>query len=566
MAEAMILGLTIVTTAALVVLGSLAIFFGLRPGSSPADTLAGTADRDAVFVFCGPDLMDCSQPGKTLLDALADAAPDPEAATPWTRLHAYLAARFPELDQALSGLVAQGQAELRSATGDGLVLSMRAFKGRTHLRLSDTSVEGALLAIDRLSFDALQDELHTLRSVARLAPVLIWKTDPEGRVIWANTPYIRAVQESADDRELTWPLPDIFAGMVPDEKGRMALQSEQGQRWFAHSQGAGGAQDLHFAVPVDATVQSEVQRRENLQTLTRIFSCLPIGLLLFDADRRLQVFNPALVDLTGLDTLFLVAKPSFEQVLYAMREKRMLPEPKNFGDWRREIIEMEKAAESGVFAEEWCLDAGRVFHVSGRPQPNGAIALFIEDVTTEAALNRNFRNEIETAQNAIDALNEGIVVFGLSGHALLSNAGYARLWGTDPCADLADGGLSDALSRWSAACEPTTFWARLAEFVSNAEPQDEITGSAALRTGIPLALRAQRLNGGAVMLVFQPLAQGLLTQRSDRNLHDDLIRRPDLSRPEVTSSLVPVTEPTLTDAGQGRKPRTARHIGSRVRV
>lgn len=564
MAEAIFLGLTIVTTAALVVLGCLAIFAGLSRKSRVSDTGIGSADRDAAFVFRDHALIDCSDQGRQLLDALAEAAVGAAAKTRWTQLRAYLDPRFSGLDAALAGLLATGHAELRSDTVDGLVLTLRADKGLTHLRLTDSSAEGALLAIDRLSFNALESELRTLRTLARTVPALIWKTEADGRVIWANAAYIRAVQQDDPQAELTWPLPALFAQATQDTKGRLALRHGESMRWFAHSETPCDDQMLHFAVPIDAAVQSEALRRETMQTLTRTFACLPIGLALFDAERRLQVFNPALVDLTRLDPIFLAAKPSFEQVLYALREKRMLPEPKDFGNWRREIIEMEKAAETGVYAEEWCLDGGRVFHVAGRPQPNGAIALFIEDVTTETALNRNFRNEIETAQNTLDALNEGIVVFGMSGQALLANAGYTQLWNTDPCIDLADGGLSDALARWSTACEPTTFWARLAEFVSTAETHDEITGSTALRTGIPLALRARRLSGGAVMLVFQPLAQGLLSQRSELSLQADLLRRPDLAGPHRTASELP-SEPG-SPLGPRQKTRTARHAGTRLRV
>ena len=122
----------------------------------------------------------------------------------------------------------------------------------------------------------------------------------------------------------------------------------------------------------------------------------------------LQVFNPALVYLTGLDPLFLATRPSFEQVLFTLRELRMLPEPKDFHNWRREIIEMEKAAETGEYSEEWCLDTGRTYHISGRPQPNGALALFIDDVTSETTMTRSFRAEIETAQNVLDSVAEGV--------------------------------------------------------------------------------------------------------------------------------------------------------------
>ncbi len=568
MTEAILLSLTIVTTASLLVLGCMAIFAGLSRGSATFEPAPGQSDRDALFIFRRDELLDCSESGQTLLDSLGHDDTGPHKTAVWTSLHSFLAARFPDLDQTLDGLIGAGLVELRSGRDDGLVLGLRHMRGLLHLRLTDTSAEGALMAIDRLSFDALQGELASLRAVARNAPALIWKTDPDGKVVWANSAYIRTLQQDAESPlHLTWPLPALFADVTRDHKGRMALRRDDDVRWFAHSETRCEDQTLHFAVPIDAAVQSEAARRETLQTLTRIFASLPIGLALFDAERRLQVFNPALIDLTRLEPIFLAARPSFEQVLYALRENRMLPEPKDFQHWRREIVEMEKAAETGAYSEEWCLDGGRTFHVTGRPQPNGAIALFIEDVTTETTLARNFRNEIETAHHVLDALPEAIVVFGLSGQALMANDGYARLWKADPCVDLTDGGLAQALTMWSEACEPTTFWARLAEFVAQADTNDEITGSAALRTGIPLAMRVRRLSGGALMVVFQPLAQGLLSGRADQNRQVELIRRPDpVTAPRETGRMAsPPAEPPLP-AVPARKPRTARHSSTRVRA
>jgi PAS domain-containing protein len=567
MSDAILLSLTIVTSASLVVLGCLAIFAAMSREHAHPEIAFGQGDQDAVFIFRESEMIDCSDQGRKLLDMLGEAGATTRRSAIWARLRAYLDPRFPELEQALKGLAGTGQAELQSSMDDGLVLGLRYRSGLTHLRLTDTSAEGALVAIDRLSFNALQNELRTLRHVARNVPSLIWKTEADGRVVWANSAYLKTLEQiRPKDAELTWPLPDLFGEDDSADKVRLALRQDEVVRWFAHSEAACDDQILHFAVPIDSAVQSEASRRETLQTLTRTFACLPIGLALFDAERRLQVFNPALIDLTGLEPLFLAARPSFEQVLYALRETRMLPEPKDFQNWRREIIEMEKAAETGEYAEEWCLDGGRIFYVTGRPQPNGAIALFIEDVTTEAALTRNFRNEIETAHHVLDALIDGIVVFGLAGQALLANDGYRQLWKTDPCADLADGGLAQAMALWSDACVPTTFWARLAEFVTRSDAREEISGSAALRTGIPLALRARRLAGGAVMVMFQPLAQGLSLQRPDLGLQGELIRRPDQAGLSSDRAEQSKASETAAQMLSPRKPRSARHSGSRIRV
>lgn len=567
MAQAILLGATIVATASLIVLGSLAIFAGLWRGSVRMDLTASGADHEAVFIFRDGQLVDCSDSARKLLTSLEGSADPGRKAGVWTVLQAYLAPRFPDLDDALAGLASSGQIEIGSAAGDGLLLTARFHSGLTELRLNDTAAEGALLAIDRLSFDALQAEVKTLRAVARHSPTLIWKTDPEGQIVWANATYIKALQQGfAASGDLTWPLPALFQMPQQANDGRISLVCDETVYWFAHKHVAEGACELHFATAIDEAVQSEAARQQTLQTLTRTFASLPIGLALFDAERRLQVFNPALVDLTGMSPTFLTARPSFEQILYTLRENRMLPEPKDFRDWRREIIEMEKAAETGEYAEEWCLDGGRTFHVTGRPQPNGAIALFIEDVTTEAALTRSFRSEIEVVHRVLDGLPEGIAVFGMSGQALLANDAYVRLWQTDPCAKLSDGGLGQAISFWSDRCEPTTFWARLAEFVSHADQVEEITGSATLRGGMPMVMRARRLAGGAFMLGFQTMSVTLRPQMTARALGADLSRSADLASPRRDTVLKDVLSDLPAPEDAIRKPRSARHSGNRVRV
>lgn len=74
----------------------------------------------------------------------------------------------------------------------------------------------------------------------------------------------------------------------------------------------------------EATLRAEATLQSFLQTLTRdFFAQLPIGLAVFDKDRRLQLFNPALADLTGLAVDFLSRRPTLLAVLDALQgEKR----------------------------------------------------------------------------------------------------------------------------------------------------------------------------------------------------------------------------------------------------
>ncbi len=572
MPYAVLLAVTIVTSATLVVLGVLAILAGALRPRPRGDTPLSLPESEAVFIFRDEVLIDCSDKARHLLDTLPA---DPDAARPddaLDRLLRYLAAHFPDISTDLAQLAGKGALTLVAEGDSGMTLSARFHKGLTRIHLSDTRAEGALVALDRLSFEALKSEVETLRKVARHVPALVWQTDRASKVVWANAGYIARLQSADPGVVLTWPLPALFERSRMQGPDRLALEVGGQTSWFSYARIALGARDMHIATPIDSAVQSEAARQETLQTLTRTFASLQIGLALFDAERRLQVFNPALVDMTGLEPLFLAARPSFEQVLYALREARMLPEPKDFNNWRREIIEMEKAAESGAYSQEWCLEGGRTFHVTGRPQPNGAIALFIEDVTTEAALSRSFRSEIETVHKVLDGLSDGIIAFSLAGQTLLANDAYTRLWQADPCTDLADEGLAQAIRLWSGQAEPTTFWARLAEFASapsGGGATARLSATIVLRDGAMLGITARRLTGGTLMIVFQQVglraAQPGRVPAAELALQSELVQSPDLSRATGGAPALALLAPASSEE-RSRKTRSARHAGSRVRV
>ena len=183
-----------------------------------------------------------------------------------------------------------------------------------------------------------------------------------------------------------------------------------------------GEQRLIFALPADAAVQAETALRDFMQTLTKTFAHLHVGLAIFDQQRQLQLFNPALLDLTGLPVDFLSMRPSLLSVLDAMRDRNMIPEPKDYRGWRRQLVELEKAAASGLYEETWSLPGGQTYRVIGRPHPNGAIALMFEDISGEMLRTRRYRADLELGQSVIDQMDEAIAVFSEGGQLVMSNA------------------------------------------------------------------------------------------------------------------------------------------------
>jgi len=565
MADALFLGLTVSVGSALAVLGALMIMAGIAQRKTPPLFSPDVEDHDAVLIFRDSTLVDCSDRGRQLLAAIRDQGMQADNghtdSAALDSLLGYLAPHFPDLRAQLAKLAESGSLQLDATDDSGLTLKAQWRCGLAHLRLSDTSADGVLVAMDRLSYKALHQELHNLRDVTRAAPLLIWQSDEQGQILWANGAYIAALHDSGrtDQQALTWPLPELFADH--DASGRLGLQFSDGLRWYSYQTADAGQMTLHFATPIDAAVQSEFARREMMQMLTRTFATLPIGLALFDADRRLQVFNPVLVDLTGLDPFFLAARPDLGQMLYTLRELRMLPEPKDFGTWRDEIMKMEQAAASGSFSEEWHLDSGRIYHITATPQGDGTLAFFIQDITSEAGLMRGYKAEIETAQNILDLLPDGVAAFNLAGQAVFANAGYVQLWGSDPCTDLSDCGIEQAIRNWALRCDATVFWDQLAIFATKSDADGELTGTGTLKSGAAIALRAQRLVGGGVVVTFRHLAQQRGIPVAGLAHHQDRISRIDHAAPNDM-------RPDYMSAPQDARTkfRSVKHKGSRIRA
>lgn len=466
-------------------------------------TAAQPALEQAVFLFDNELLVDATQPARALLDAA------PMGDSDWARLSAFLAPRFEGFGAALSGLAEGGRVELAArprADGEAcLRLLAEDLGGLARLTLIDPEAEGSGVLVDGLSQRALEDEVEQLRAVADRAPMLAWRENAAGGVIWANRGYmLRTDALAAEDGALVWPLPRLFEAMAAGAPRRHCLGANSDRpAWFdLHSvpmdEGA-----LCFALPADAAVRAERALRDFVQTLTKTFADLPIGLAIFDRQRQLQLFNPALIDLTQLGAEFLSARPTLYAMLDRLREARMMPEPKDYRSWRQQMTALEQAAAAGHHAETWELPGGQTYRVTGRPHPDGAVAFLFEDISSEVSLTRRFRAELELGQEVLDAIDEAVAVFLPSGELATSNAAYARLWGVDPAATLGRVTLLDSVRLWQAQVQPSPIWSAVRAFGSQIDARAAWAAEVRLLDGQRLGCRFVPLAAGAMLAGFR---------------------------------------------------------------
>ncbi len=219
----------------------------------------------------------------------------------------------------------------------------------------------------------------------------------------------------------------------------------------------------------------------------------------------LQLFNPALIDLTALPAEFLISRPTLPMLLDAMRERQMIPEPKDYRSWRRKIVELEEAAASGLFEDTWSLPSGQTYRVTGRPHPNGALAFLFEDISTEIMRTRRYRADLELGQAVIDAMPDAVVVFAQDGGVLMTNAAAASLWG-EGLAGLSSGrGEPGPIALWREMSAPTLLWNDLADFIGTFGPREPWQGEVRLTDGRLLELRVSAVPHGATLVAFRPV-------------------------------------------------------------
>lgn len=458
-----------------------------------------------VYSLCDGQLIDASFTAQRCLDRITKATDD------LARLANHLAQRFDDVSVLLADPRETG--DLAATSRDGQFQIIREVAGnqvRLEVTSRQTSEPGRR---DLHHLDADAQELRMLRANTHAAPFLLWRQTSDGDVIWANDAYLSAATERFGlARVSVWPIPSLFDAIAktrPGSKGlikRVQIMEDRSENngWFDCHMVEIDGEALCTAFPADEAVQSEARRQEFTQTLTKTFSDLAIGLAIFDRSRRLALFNPAVGDLTSLPIDFLTSRPTLVGFLDQLREKRVMPEPRDYRAWRQSITDLESAAMNGTYSETWSLADGQTYRVTGRPHPDGAMALLFEDISAEMSLTRRFRAQLEQSQSIIDSLDEAVAVFSASGELTFSNAAYKDLWDEPAGAANARSSVVEATRRWHELTVPSPIWGDFRDFAFQVAERNEWTAEVTMRDGRTLTCRFVPQKAGASLAIFQP--------------------------------------------------------------
>ena len=467
----------------------------------------GDDDRNLIYLFEGQRLVNATSRARHVLNTAQDAEDD------WTHFLAVFGAHFPDLGARLKSLRKQGMFRIESSSrGTCIVAEWK--NGLTKITVIEPEASNGAEIIDRYTLSALEQELTTLRGIADNTSVPVWR-EKDGTIIWANRVYLDLADQDAPEGAIPmWPPRRLFdladesensgntrCKLIPHENGT----TDRPDRWYDCQCIHDDDQTVITAVPVTNLVKAKSDLSAFIQTLTKTFASLPIALAIFDDKRQLVLFNPALADLTKLPAEFLANKPTLPSFLDRLRERQLLPEPKNYASWRRKLAALEAAAESGQFEDTWHIPTGQILQITGRPHPGNSLAFQIEDITAELSLSRRYRAQVDTGQAVIDALDEAVAVFAANGTLILTNTAYDSLWHPDQTATnqpVRNISILDATREWHSKCAPSPLWGDVRDFVGAMTERAEWTGEVRMWDGRHLQCRFLPLGGGITFVGF----------------------------------------------------------------
>ncbi|MBR9826930.1 MAG: PAS domain-containing protein [Alphaproteobacteria bacterium] len=309
--------------------------------------------------------------------------------------------------------------------------------------LSDSTIRGleesgARGRIEEARRLVSKDPMAFLDMLGR-APFPAWRTNASGRLEWANSVYVRAVDAGSLDEVLQQQIL-LDAGMKEQtgkgiEEGKPQCETRiivvNGRRRamefliFPVSGGAAG-------IAIDQTAGEEAKaeltrfRRAHDETLNHMAEAVVV----FDRSKRMSFANRAFADLFKLDDAFLNDRPSHGTLLDRMREKRLLPEQADYAGWKTdELAQYDQAPNEETPDELWPLPDGRTLRVARQRHPLGGVMLIFEDKTDELALKARYNTLINVQRATLDKLHEAVAVFGADGRLQLNNNAFEELWG-----------------------------------------------------------------------------------------------------------------------------------------
>jgi signal transduction histidine kinase len=503
--------------------------------------------------------------------ALVTDAPLPRRVLAFaTWLEPLLAAKA---DEAVAKLLERGEAfslSVPGLKGRHFEIVGRAIAGNAVMRIRDISGERLQLARLHESHAQSLISLDGFRRLLDSTPHPAWTRGADGRIEWANQAYTRAV-EPKDGAEAGEKRIELF-----DRAFRQASEEARAQslNWTSRAPATtsagerkifevfevatpGGAAGI--ACDISEIEALRVEMDSHIGAYKGMLDQLSTAVAIFDRAKRLIFFNAAYRQIWSLDLAFLEQGPSDGEILDRLRAKRQLPEQADFRTWKSQIHSAYKAIEP--IESVWHLPDGRALRVVSSPNPQGGVTYLFDDATQSFALASQLNALTRVQGETLDALKEGVAVFGADGRLKLINPAFAALWRFAPERAAARPHIDEVARDCEPLLKDCAVWDGLrATIVGLPEARRAFEARIERTDGQVLDCAALPLPDGATLITFfdataSANVERALTERNDalvsaEKLRNDFVKHVSYELRTPLTNIIGFTQ-LLADGGAG---------------
>lgn len=284
-----------------------------------------------------------------------------------------------------------------------------------------------------------------LRASFNALPYPVWMRNHALDLTWCNKMYARVLDDTAagavaDQKEL--PLTgaartDVTQRVLAQRAmAKLAPQSMRGhmivdgQRRMYELIEIPMPQDKRMiGIAIDVTKEEEwATSYERLtQSQRETLEQLRTGIVMFDADMRLDFYNSSYEQLTSMPGHWLDTKPKVGELIEKLREYRKLPEQADYKQFKQQWVNRFTSLLEPYEEMQYWPD-GTVVRLICVPRPMGGLLITMEDVTSRLQLETSYNTLMAVQRETLDNLVEGISVFGEDGRLRLYNEAFIRMW------------------------------------------------------------------------------------------------------------------------------------------
>ncbi len=355
-------------------------------------------------------------------------------------------------------------------------------------------------------------DINSLADMLERAPFPAWRLNAHGEISWANSRYLSAVEAKS--------LEDVLANTIELSREATSLGKEalsqnstlqrtahivvDGQRglYSVHAQPSGdGVALMAFDVTRMEAAEDALARHQDAHDQT--LDHLADGVAIFGKDRRLIFFNRAFSEMWELEPAWLADRPSHSAILDRLRERRRLPETRDFNEWKQRELNFYSELKDAP-DELWTLPDRRTLRVFRQPHPMGGLLLLFEDMTNELSLKSQYNALIAVQKATLDKLHEGVAVFSADGRLRLYNAAFEDMWqlGRDDCAT--EPLFDEIMDKCLPLLPDREVWTALKARVTDPTPEARVEshGEMTRNDGHIVTYRSRPLPDGATLIAF----------------------------------------------------------------